>query len=911
MGPTQTLQARLAIAYCTTHRHVQLPRPLVVMVLVILVRPTSITVFSFVLNCLLLHLQTIQTVATIVASLIDHRNKNGEKKAKGQNPTLIVCPPSAMLQWADEFSRSTEPGTVSILPVYGKRDSLTMEKLMEHDVILTTYNVLEYEYRKIVNNAKVACEYCSKRLLPRSLQWHNKYFCGPDAHRTLKQAKQEQSKRKETTLKAMQTLKITKPGEKLPATAGGTGKKRGARSTPMAIYNDLMAEANRQPLQMYDAAPSAADEADGKGGSATLATKTKAKPAANPNSASSKRTRGTAGEPQEANVAKPAAPKRRKGAKSKAAAVDSAASINLVVVEDEQDVKAKAAAKPKTGGTNKPTNKPTKAPAPQSDVYGMKVAELRAELTSRGLDATGVKAKLQARLAAALEPAVETIEAIVEEPEMTEPEHTRQNKRGKKMARTKQVARKSARAGVGAATAADDASDVEDDETSAQANSAAANAVDSTSPAPTEDDSGRRSTRLRSKPRVSLEGMEGSYKTWKDGDDSDFDAAEKEKEEKVYSSEDSGSDPEFVAPSEEASTRGQGGAGAVDSGSDDDDQEYSDASEGDSDSRLEVRKRRKRGAPRKRAVSEPASATKPSKSADKVGTTKKGKSATNSKGKGATKKSSSAKGKGKLAVDSSNSSSDESDSGPAPPRQFATKGKFTDKDGLDMHTSLLHCLEWKRIVLDEAHKIKSRTNSTAKAIYALKGEVRWCITGTPMQNRVGELYALIRFLQSDPFAYYFCSKKGCDCKTINWCFGPKQRQCTDCGCPPMKHFAYFNKHIINPIKRYGYVGLGREGMLMLKNEVLDKVMLRRTKKERASELKLPALDIEVIHLQLSPDEKDFYDCIYKQTRSRFDTFVDKGTLLHNYAHVFELLSRLRQATDHPYLVIHGKYKGTS
>ena len=33
--------------------------------------------------------------------------------------------------------------------------------------------------------------------------------------------------------------------------------------------------------------------------------------------------------------------------------------------------------------------------------------------------------------------------------------------------------------------------------------------------------------------------------------------------------------------------------------------------------------------------------------------------------------------------------------------------------------------------------------------------------------------------------------------------------------------------------------------------------------------------------------------------------MKKNTVLHNYAHIFELLSRLRQALDHPYLVIHG------
>jgi hypothetical protein len=52
---------------------------------------------------------------------------------------------------------------------------------------------------------------------------HNKYFCGPNAYRTLKQAKQEKSKQKEATLKAMNTLKITKKGEELPEGAGGSG----------------------------------------------------------------------------------------------------------------------------------------------------------------------------------------------------------------------------------------------------------------------------------------------------------------------------------------------------------------------------------------------------------------------------------------------------------------------------------------------------------------------------------------------------------------------------------------------------------------------------------------------------------------------------------------------------------------
>ncbi len=35
-------------------------------------------------------------------------------------------------------------------------------------------------------------------------------------------------------------------------------------------------------------------------------------------------------------------------------------------------------------------------------------------------------------------------------------------------------------------------------------------------------------------------------------------------------------------------------------------------------------------------------------------------------------------------------------------------------------------------------------------------------------------------------------------------------------------------------------------------------------------------------------------------------FVDEGTILNNYAHVFDLLLRLRQAVDHPFLVLYAK-----
>ena len=41
-------------------------------------------------------------------------------------------------------------------------------------------------------------------------------------------------------------------------------------------------------------------------------------------------------------------------------------------------------------------------------------------------------------------------------------------------------------------------------------------------------------------------------------------------------------------------------------------------------------------------------------------------------------------------------------------------------------------------------------------------------------------------------------------------------------------------------------------------------------------------------------EADFYEALYTQSQAQFGAYVESGTVLNNYAHIFDLLIRLRQ-----------------
>ncbi|KAK0233552.1 SNF2 family N-terminal domain-containing protein [Armillaria fumosa] len=175
--------------------------------------------------------------------------------------------------------------------------------------------------------------------------------------------------------------------------------------------------------------------------------------------------------------------------------------------------------------------------------------------------------------------------------------------------------------------------------------------------------------------------------------------------------------------------------------------------------------------------------------------------------------------------------------------------------------------EWLRVVLDEAHACKSRTSKTAKAVYALRARRRWAVTGTPIVNKLEDLFSLLRFLDFKPWS----------------------------------DFSFFRSFITVP-----FLARDPKAIEVVK-VILESVLLRREKNMCDANGKkivdLPSKEVVVENLEFSMAERKLYDSIYNSIKKNFDQLSAKGLIGKNYTHILAMLMRLRRAVLHPSLVL--------
>lgn len=176
-------------------------------------------------------------------------------------------------------------------------------------------------------------------------------------------------------------------------------------------------------------------------------------------------------------------------------------------------------------------------------------------------------------------------------------------------------------------------------------------------------------------------------------------------------------------------------------------------------------------------------------------------------------------------------------------------------------------IDWLRVVLDEAHSCKSRTSKTAKAVYALQARRRWAVTGTPIVNKLEDLYSLLKFLDFKPWS----------------------------------DFAFFRSFITVPFLAHD------PKAIEIVQVILESILLRREKNMRDVDgnkiVELPSKEIVVENLEFSPLERKIYDSIYISAKRNFEQLSAKGLVSKNYTHILAMLMRLRRAVLHPNLVL--------
>ncbi|XP_053262435.1 chromodomain-helicase-DNA-binding protein 1-like [Podarcis raffonei] len=168
-------------------------------------------------------------------------------------------------------------------------------------------------------------------------------------------------------------------------------------------------------------------------------------------------------------------------------------------------------------------------------------------------------------------------------------------------------------------------------------------------------------------------------------------------------------------------------------------------------------------------------------------------------------------------------------------------------------TAFLKRFSWACLVVDEAHRLKNQDSLLHKVLFEFTTDFNLLLTGTPIQNSLQELYALLAFIEP----------------------------------------ATFPKELVEEFVRY-YHGIEKESKVAKElHSLLQPFLLRRVKADVAAEL--PKKEEVVLYHGMSALQRKFYKAVLMKDLDAFENESGKKAKLQN------VLVQLRKCVAHPYL----------
>lgn len=185
---------------------------------------------------------------------------------------------------------------------------------------------------------------------------------------------------------------------------------------------------------------------------------------------------------------------------------------------------------------------------------------------------------------------------------------------------------------------------------------------------------------------------------------------------------------------------------------------------------------------------------------------------------------------------------------------------ITSYDMLKRDILLYENLTFRYHILDEAQYIKNQKTQNAKAVKAIRSEQRFALTGTPIENRLSELWSIFDFLMPG-FLYSYNRFK------------------TKFELPAVRD--------------------GDTTMLKRLAAIVSPFLMRRLKADVLTEL--PPKTEQVLVSEMGDEQQKLYAACATQIKNRIDEEIAAGTFQKSKMSVLTLLMRLRQICCDPAL----------